>query len=229
MTKKPREYGVASFMSSKNNPVSVNRVLFGMLVGFSSQNNKKMSEILKVINKNMDSAIKDNEVNTLLAVTLSDLYGIDTGEGMTNQDNKQIFGADGEWNSTVCHTQFVLNTQGTWATLAEFRGGLDGYNIGNYLPILLKEYSEITASQVLRFYYTRNGLSPKDGVCYRNANINTNINDDLKIEATNYLVMWNSVAYSNQHSYERLTGYIDEVEKQFTNTLEKAAVLNEGM
>ena len=114
------------------------------------------------------------------------------------------------------------------ATMAEFRGGLDGYNIGHYLPTLLKDYPAITASQVLRYYYSRSGLSPLDGVCKRNNNINSNVRDDLKTEATNYLVMWNSVLYGNQYSYEKIAGYIQEVENQFIETLAKAAIQNEG-
>lgn len=123
----------------------------------------------------------------------------------------------------------MLNAvEGNWATLAEFRGGLDGYNIGRYLPTLLKEFPGITASQVLRFYYSRQGLSDLDGFCQRNKYFDM-VSEDLKTsEALSYLAMWNAVQYDNQYSNERLSFYVKNIEKQFLDTLAKAAVRNEG-
>lgn len=219
---------MASFGSSRTNPIAVNRVLLGLLVGFSDSNDRKISEILSVLKKYKNDDVQDEEVDTLLAVTLSDLFGIDTSKGLSNPVGKLIFGADGEWNSTVCHTQFVLTSKGTWGTLAEFRGGLDGYNIGYYLRTLRKQFPGITVSQVLRFYYSRNGLSDQDGVCQRGKYLSTNLKQDLVNEATKYLAMWNTVAYNNQHAFNKLTGYIKDVTEQFFVVLNKAATRNNG-
>lgn len=204
-------------------------MLLGTLVGFSNAGNKKMSAVLGELKKFIRTDVKDEEVDTLLAVTLSDIYGIDTGDDINNQNPKIIFGGDGQWKSTVCHTQFVLNTvEGNWATLAEFRGGLDGYNIGAYLPVLRKEFPSITASQALRFYYSRNGLSDLDGFCKREKNL-VNIFEDLKTsDALAYLAMWNAMQYDNQYSNEKLTYYVNNIKKQFEDVLSKASVRNEG-
>ena len=43
------------------------------------------------------------------------------------------FGAAGKWNSTSCQTEYVLTTNSSRVTLAEIRGGIDGYAIGKRL------------------------------------------------------------------------------------------------
>lgn len=229
LTKKPREYGVASFLSSKSGPIANNRVLLGMFVGFSETNYLKSSSILKRLGKTLSEDVSDEEIDPLLSVTLGDLLGIDTHQGMSNPGNLELFGADGQWSDDVCHTRFVLDSnEGIWATSAELRGGLDGYNIGKGLQSLMKMYPNITASKVLRYYYSKNGLTKIDGVCQRNRYIEKDLNDDLIPEATKYLILWNSLFYGNQYSKNQIYGYIKEVGGQFKTALIKATEQTQG-
>lgn len=227
LTKTPRENGVASFLSAKTNPIAVNRLLLGLYVGLANPNSIKISEVLEKMEKSEHENYEDKEMDPLLAVTLSDLYGMDTGEGMTNENNKEIFGADGEWNSTVCHTKFRLTTKGYWGTLAEFRGGLDGYNIGRLAGSLKNRFRNVPASQILRLYYSKYGLEGSTGVCQRKYHT-VSLKDDLTEEALSYLITWNFIVYNNQFSQEEIEGYIASIKKQFFDTLEKAAIQNEG-
>lgn len=186
----------------------------------------KMSEVLKILQKPVPEHLDDETVDPSLAVTLADLYAIDTNQGM--QADTIIFGADGKWNSTVCHTKYMLVSNGTWGTMAEFRGGLDGYRISLLANSLIANFRKLKASQILRLYYSRYGLNSDTGVCTRKSSIQTTLKDDLKSEAFKYLLMWNSIAYNSQYSPEKLKGYLESIEEQFVQTLEKSALKSDG-
>ncbi|CAG2183724.1 unnamed protein product, partial [Oppiella nova] len=113
--------------------IAANRVLLGTAVGLLSPLPKSTHTLIKTIANidiNTNHGIPDGQIDPLLAVTLSDLLGIDAGSGLTIPAGDVLFGAEGHWNSTACQTSYKLMSNGTLATLAELRGGLDGWNIG---------------------------------------------------------------------------------------------------
>ncbi|CAG2177223.1 unnamed protein product, partial [Oppiella nova] len=133
LTRRPREKGVASFRNDKTMAIAANRVLLGTAVGLLSPLPKSTHTLIKTIANidiNTNHGIPDGQIDPLLAVTLSDLLGIDAGSGLTIPAGDVLFGAEGHWNSTACQTSYKLMSNGTLATLAELRGGLDGWNIG---------------------------------------------------------------------------------------------------
>lgn len=230
ITKTPREYGIVSYLGSSKNPIAIARVLLGMYVGFGKNEGKTIKEILnspKLSSKNdlLKNVKVEQVISPLYAVTLSDIYGIDNE---MNPD-REIFGADGEWNDTRCHTKFTINKAGQWATLAEFRGGLDGFNIGYILSSFMEIKSEHTktVSQILRYYYSKDGLTSESALCFRGRNIKT-IEDDIKTEALSYLNIWNSYYHSGQFSDEQVKYYIDGLFEKFVKTLMIASTLSEG-
>jgi len=223
VTKKPREKGVASFRNSKTMAIATNRVLLGAAVGLISPPPRATRDIIKSISPDVNlDKIPDGQIDPLLAVTLSDLLGIDAGSGLTIPSGQILFGADGEWNSTACQTSYRLNTNGTMATLAELRGGLDGWNIGRKLPELLTKNPKITLSQILRMYYSNRGLNTDSGVCNRQYGIASDLQNKVQNEAQNYLRVWNGVYYGGSNPDNQLTGFIAETRNTFFQFLQKA-------
>ncbi|KAF7490073.1 FUN14 domain-containing protein 1 [Sarcoptes scabiei] len=228
-TRRPREYGVASFLSADTNPISMNRVLLGMLVGFAQTRSQKVGELIVALSgKRATAEIENESLNPLLAVTLADLYGI-SKDDMVYSEYDNIFGAEGKWNNSICHTDYILNdNEGLWATLAEFRGGLDGYYIGLTIQSLASQLMNIKASQILRFYYSRQGLAANSGVCHRKLFIETSLNDDLVEEARKYLVIWNSFFLSGLHPQSKIDGYIESSKEKIFDLIRKTTQMNDG-
>jgi hypothetical protein len=115
-----------------------------------------------------------------------------------------------------------LKTNGTLATLAELRGGLDGWNIGRKLPEILVKNPKITLSQILRMYYSARGLTTDSGVCNRQYGITTDLQNKILREAENYIRIWNGVYYSNVFPDNQLTGFVAETWNMFNQFLQKA-------
>lgn len=225
VTKMPREKGVASFRNIKTMAIAANRVLLGMAVGLSSPPTRTTRDIIKELDKNINTDnIPDGQIDPLLGVTLSDLLGIDAGMSLQVPTGQALFGVDGQWNSTACQTSFRLNSNVTLATLAELRGGLDGWNIGRKLPEVIQKYPKITLSQILRMYYSPRGLSPDSGVCQRQYGISTDLQNKVQREAENYLRIWNALYYKGSNTDSQVTGFIAETWGSFYQFLNKAGL-----
>jgi hypothetical protein len=216
---------VVSFRNSRQLAIAANRVLLGTAVGLISPPTRTTRDIIKAFGQDINlDRVPDGQVDPLLAVTLSDLLGIDAGAGLVIPAGQILFGAEGEWNSTACQTSYKLKTNGTLATLAELRGGLDGWNIGRKLPEILAKNPKITLSQILRMYYSARGLTPDSGVCNRQYGITTDLQNKIPREAENYIRIWNGVYYSNVFPDNQLTGYISEIWHQFYLSMQKAGL-----
>jgi hypothetical protein len=223
VTKYPREKGVASFRNSRQLAIAANRVLLGIAVGLISPPTRTTRDIIKAFGQDINlDRVPDGQMDPLLAVTLSDLLGIDAGAGLVIPAGQILFGAEGEWNSTACQTSYRLKTNGTLATLAEMRGGLDGWNIGRKLPEIVAKNPKITLSQILRMYYSARGLTPDSGVCNRQYGITTDLQNKIPREAENYIRIWNGVYYFNRHPDTQLTGFVSETWNIFNKFLQKA-------
>jgi hypothetical protein len=222
VTKYPREKGVASFRNSRQLAIAANRVLLGTAVGLISPPTRTTRDIIKAFGQGIDlDRVPNEQVDPLLAVTLSDLLGIDAGAGLVIPAGQILFGAEGEWNSTACQTSYRLKTNGTLATLAEMRGGLDGWNIGRKLPEIVAKNPKITLSQILRMYYSAPGLTTDSGVCNRQYGITTDMQNKILREAKNYIRIWNGVYYFNRFPDNQVTGFVSETWNIFNKFLQK--------
>jgi hypothetical protein len=214
---------VVSFRNSRQLAIAANRVLLGTAVGLISPPTRTTRDIIKAFGQDINlDRVPDGQVDPLLAVTLSDLLGIDAGAGLVIPAGQILFGAEGEWNSTACQTSYKLKTNGTLATLAELREGLDGWNIGRKLPEILAKNPKITLSQILRMYYSARGLTPDSGVCNRQYGITTDLQNKIPREAENYIRIWNGVYYSNANPDNQLTGFVEATWNIFNKFLQKA-------
>ena len=192
----------------------------GAAVGLLSPAVRSTRELIKAIAKVNTDNIPDGQIDPLLAVTLSDLLGIDAGSDLIIPVANALFGASGEWNSTACQTSYKLTTNGSLATLAELRGGLDGWNIGRKLPTLLQK--NLRLSQILRQYYSPRGLSTDSGVCNRGYGLVGELQNKVQREAENYIRVWNGVFYEGSYFDNQLTGFIAETWPSFYQYLNKA-------
>lgn len=209
----------------------MSRVLLGLFVGFAQPNSISMQEALNGLPTKLElrKDVTNENLDMLYAVTLADLLAI------TNEEQNAM-GADGEWNATGCQIAYLLKStlsdnsydSGYWATLAEFRGGLDGFNLGYELSSMLKVTPLITASQALRFYYSKFGLSTKTGICNRGYYINDDISKEILPESRKYAKLWNAIHRSNIYDNNHIDGFIDDLKLRFVEKLQQAAKLNEG-
>lgn len=111
---------------------------------------------------------------------------MDTNIAAAGIAGPQKFGAEGEWNSTACQTTYRLRTgNGTYATIAQLKGGIDGYNIGKKLLQLKDKMVGIPLSAILRFYYNPRGFSPfghEASVCQRAWSVNDELRTKIDVE-----------------------------------------------
>ena len=150
----------------------MNRLLLGIAAGFSGIIQKTVHEVIKALTVNpVLDKYPDGDINIIKAVTLSDLLAIGAIETKRTpgQTSAQIFGVYGKWNSTQmtigtssdavpCSTTYRLFTNASYATLAEIRGGLDGYSIGVKIQSILARNPRISLSQIIRMYYSQKGI-----------------------------------------------------------------------
>lgn len=220
-----REYGAASFLQSKSNPISVNRVLLGMLAGFAETKPKTINEILLLLEKT--KVVEDEEnvlVDPILGITFANLLGVTADTFI----NKIKVGSSGIWNSSICHMDLLHNTTETlWVTMAELRGAIDGYNIGTKLKTILPTFPNITASQLLRFYYSKEGIF-NIGICNRNVFF-ADIKYDVWKEIKKFLRIWNKIFFASQYDRSKTDAWItnDFVEK-YEYLMDKAIIPNLG-
>lgn len=229
-SKTPREYGVVSFLGNRQSAIVAHRVLLGLYVGFAQPSNPLMSQVLQKLPmpQSLKSDVTDEVLETLYAVTLADLMALTSSDDGFNNVQEQMFGAEGEWNTSACQVAYTLKTPGYWVTTAELRGGLDGFNLGYELNSYLKAVPTLTASQALRFYYSKFGLSTRTGICTREYFLNNDIQKDLSTEAKKYGKLWNAVKLSNSEETIEIDGFINQRAANFLDVLKKAAKLNEG-
>ena len=226
LTRKPREIGVVSFRNDKKMAIAMNRVLLGTAVGLLLQKgtSKTVRGTIKDLAPKVNTDnIPDGNIDVLLAVTLSDLLGIDAGSGLTQPANGIMFGAHGHWNSTACQTRYKLDKNGTLATRAELRGGLDGWNIGRTVPMIFQQNPKISLSQILRQYYSPRGLAADASVCQRQYGVEADLQNKLKSEAENYIRVWNGAFYQGSYFDNQLTGFVGETWAPFYRELREAS------
>ena len=85
----PNEDGVASFRHDREQAIAVNRLLLGIAAGLTGATQKTVHEVIKKLLKNpiLDN-VPDQQVDPILAVTLSDVLAIELIEAINN--NKSL-------------------------------------------------------------------------------------------------------------------------------------------
>lgn len=197
-----------------------------MLAGFSRSSPKKLNEIIKLLFKQeTEFNLKMTEINPVLAVTLADLFGV-TAPFFTEMDKE--YGKSAEWNSTICHTDLLhFSDKNLWATMAQLRGGIDGYNIGRQLKMILKTFPNITASQMLRFYYSKEGIF-NIGICNRHVYID-DLLTEIFDEVRKFLIIWNKVYFDDQYEKIQMDSWIsNQFIDEYTQLMRQATVQNLG-
>ncbi|RWS07507.1 hypothetical protein B4U79_09640 [Dinothrombium tinctorium] len=183
LTKFPREYGVGTFRNDHTQAIALNKLLLGIIAGYipTGQSQPSVRDVYVKLTRdaNLENVQMDLEskIDPLMAVTIASVY--EYGAYSTEQNKQNLFGARGEWKTSICPTEYVLNVQeqtiqdikdipGVAATQAELRGALDGYIIGKTIQRKQNEpKNQLTLSQILRFYYSQTGLTEGDGYCRR--------------------------------------------------------------
>lgn len=128
---------------------------------------------------------QDGLIDPLIAVTLGNIHAM----AAHAEDFPENIGKTGAWDSPMCTLEYTLaSAKPSDATLANIRGGLDGYAIGEMVRKLAATSGgqRLRLSQILRFYYDNVGArSLASGYCFRPvANIDTR---SIRETASNYL------------------------------------------
>lgn len=159
------EKGVVSFRNDIREAIAPGRVLTGVIAGLSDSFIQDGKQILAKLgkNKDTDAVIKD----PILAVTLGNLAGSAAFLMPNNKLNEQlVFGISGAWTNNSCAAVYQINgiqSEDTFnqykfsrrATLAEIRGGIDGYIIGDQLRKVKDRARSLKLSVILKSYYSK--------------------------------------------------------------------------
>lgn len=172
LARRPREYGVGSFRFDRDQAITLNRLLIGLIAGTLSG---RGASVLSIVSKlyaqrgaqfSTPTMKTDEIVDPLIALTLGNILAI-SAHLDESYDN---IGITGSWNSQSCGTDYSLNSPRiSYATLSQVRGGIDGYLIGQLMNKLqASKRSKLKLSQILRFYYHPIGArSMAIGYCLR--------------------------------------------------------------
>lgn len=196
------ELGIVSINNDNRIAIAPNSLLLGIAVGLL-----KLSALDK---QAIENQFRNIDLNPLLSVTLADKLAISSFSNIQNIQNEQLFGANGEWNSSYCQTQYKLTTKGLSVSLAELNGAIDGYTIGTKLLSDSGEHlHRIRLSTLIRSYYSPSGLSADCGLCF--LNYLTELQGDNRIAevAKNYVNFWNTAFNYDNLSSQKLMAYVD--------------------
>ncbi|KAH8401986.1 hypothetical protein KR009_009021 [Drosophila setifemur] len=126
-----------------------------------------------------------NSIDNRWAATLAgDLAEVTLVQVPVSSSNAASVGATGGWNDTVLpHWYFLSQRVNLEATDAEIRGGLDGLILAKNVANWRTQASNLKLSQLLRMYYSTNGvLSSGINACSRQSQF-TNVAPSDEMEA----------------------------------------------
>lgn len=144
----------------------------GIAAGLSGATQITVHELINklVPNSSLDN-VTHEQIDPIMAVTISDSLGIDSLEAIKNNETSPfpVYDIHGMWNTTnmanitnqipiACSTCYRLLKNTSYATLATARGGLDGYSIGKKIQEISLKNPNISLSQIVRMYYSQNGI-----------------------------------------------------------------------
>lgn len=161
-----QEKGVVTFRQDRNEAIAPARVLYGIIAAYAPNPVKSTQEILSKlnINKKTTTTLTDE----IFDVTLGNLMASSMFDSQNSRyDASLIYGVNGEWQNTSCCTYYGIPLANglslyklrisSRGSLAEIRGGLDGYIIGTYL----KKHNTVSLSlsKILKSYYSKPHLA----------------------------------------------------------------------
>ncbi|XP_074600814.1 uncharacterized protein LOC141854876 [Brevipalpus obovatus] len=231
--RRPREYGVASFRFDRGQAIAMNRVLLGVIAGYSAGRGIPISTVMTKAQTpiagrapSQQYKIKTDEtIDPLMAVTLGDIMGFAAAkdDDLPVTQLSRPIGASGLWDLDACTLDYTLDvTNPSSATLAQIKGGLDGYFIGQLVSKLraTPKSSRLRLSQILRYYYDPIGARVMAyGYCLRPTSL---IDEPLiRSTATNYLRIF--LGSKDPYVDEReILEKISRVQPQFDSALSRA-------
>lgn len=230
LTANPREYGVVSLRNNPDHAIAPARVLLGLMAAFSPVISARVGDLLKQSSL-VDADLKkqDAEVDTLLTVTLGDIwaYGamppVSTTAELSRSDAK--FGATGKWNSTLCQTEYLMTSNATRGSLAEIRGGIDGLLLGRKAKEVLDGGARFKLSSILRMYYSPSGLfDDYTSVCRRDAV--TSLLSSLKEQVKNYMNAFAQIAHNQNFAENTVNDFVEISNSDWENALRLAYATN---
>ena len=220
------------FNRNQDTAIALNRVLLGAVAGAQSgpEGTIPLSAIVQQTGHEPPANNIDlgGAINVLAAVTVADLLAVGVvdgkGKDLTN------FGARGSWNDSTCTTEYRItqDVNGTQATMAELRGGLDGWAIGRGIQDIVQKTPNMRLSTLLRLYYSPNGFGSQGlgaSVCARTSN---ELGQNLKQEAVNFLKLYSIVDREGALDDPRINGLIADFERGFTTALQTASQRSPG-
>ena len=189
------EQGVVRFRNSETDAIEPSRVLIGILAGLVTSpklNNQELFEKLHQLENskidpyigNLSSIRNEKRLEVLSALTLADLWALNSQKNPYSNGNRKKATQAGQWNSDICPIYFQMQPTSTIAqqpnqqasklefnglSFAQLRGGLDGLSIGWSLQQQNRKLpkNQLKLSTILKMYYSTRGLSIESSVCKR--------------------------------------------------------------
>lgn len=212
-----QEKGVVTLRQDRVEAISPALVLYGVVAGLTTSPVLDGKSITKLNDDRLQGVtLKDH----VLAVTLASLQGSAILSQISmGLDEKLIFGAAGTWQNSTCCTYYALDGVesksklefSSRGSLAQIRGALDGYVIGNYLKNVAVKPTKL--STILKSYYSRPHITSGDFVSYCDRAIRKPTTTDLSDVSNAYRTIYSVVSSDN----------FDWLNHGFTSALDKAA------
>lgn len=221
MTEDAREQGVVGFRNNLVHAIAPARVLLGIIAANSITQEISTTELARSVNRPGDQdEVKDGLLNVPLMVTLGEIWAYGATPSFMI-DNGQRIGAKGKWNTTLCQVSYRLDYNTTRASLAEIRGGIDGFILGKKTAEILKDGSTFKLSSFLRQYYSPSGLFDEfTTVCARDRIISEI--SALKDQVKQYLRVWHPVAGILMNEWQQ-NEMIDKSSREWDEAVRQAA------
>lgn len=225
---KPREYGVGSFRSNTDNAITLNRLLLGVIAGQINSPGLTLRDIFTKLKpdsqyEGITKINVDEVINPLMAVTLSNIMAM----AAVKEDKAAVHGVSGSWDNAACTMEYTLNNENpSDATLANIRGGIDGYYIGELAKSLSKTSSgmKLRLSQILRYYYDNVG-GRISSTCYCDKSSVTLDDRSIRDTATNYYKVFEIGIKGNLITEEAVTLAIEGKRQQIEAAYVKARMI----
>lgn len=131
------------------------------------------------------------------------------------------FGAAGKWNSTNCQTEYTLTSNSSRGSLAEIRGGIDGFIIGQKAKEVADSGARFKLSQLLRMYYSPKGLfDDQTSVCRRDM-ASSQLNQ-IKEQVKNYMSAYAQLVLKVPTDENRVSFFVDNAGSDWDNAVRLA-------
>ena len=225
LTEDAREQGVVGFRNHPYHAIAPARLLLGIIAANGRSQEISTQELARLVRaqdpqqpNDREPPVREGLINIPLMVTLGELWAYGVTPSFYKDSNR--IGAKGTWNTTLCQVSYQLDINYTRASIAELRGGIDGFLLGKRSVEVLKEGSNFRLSSLLRQYYSPSGLFDEfTSVCYRER-IQSETSG-LKEQVKSYLRVWYPVLQLGMDENRR-NQLVEESSRAFEEALRVA-------